>query len=361
MSISIQSIAIRNKELFCQECFSVLRLIKVDAKVYYLIAAIVISNSFFISLNGFDNNLRWFAYMYAMQWVVFFSFAIAFVGYFLILIIRRESRPLLCYRNKLIDVWEFRANILSAFILLTAMSAFISSFSTMKSLIPIVHPFAYDQLFYDIDLWLFGGKEPWRMIHIIVDSPTCMMLVNIAYKLWFLLIWAVLAYFLLASDKKARHQYLISWVLCWFLLGTVLAMLLSSAGPAFVERLEFSSTRYSELMRQLEHHHQWLVSNELVGIWALNTQDELWSAYYNGKEMLGSGISAMPSMHVSMSVLMAMGCWTLNRWVGVFMWLFAGVIYVGSVTLGWHYAIDGLVSLPLTVFIWKLVGRYSRA
>ncbi len=68
--------------------------------------------------------------------------------------------------------------------------------------------------------------------------------------------------------------------------------------------------------------------------------------------MLGSGISAMPSMHVSMSVLMALGVSSLNKKLGFAFWGFTLIIYIGSFLLGWHYAVDGLVSAPITVFIW---------
>tara|TARA_Y100001960_G_C14710043_1_gene846483 strand:- start:581 stop:1666 length:1086 start_codon:yes stop_codon:yes gene_type:complete len=341
-----------------KELQSVISLIKSDQKIYLLIALIVCVTTAFSYANGYSNKIQLFAYMYAMQWVVLLSIGFMMVGYLILLIVRLEKRPLRCYWNKLVVVWSYRAHIISAFILLTAISAFISSFSTMKSLIPIVNPFEYDQLFHELDLIVFGGVEPWRLAFAFFDSPLITMTINILYKVWFLLIWGVLSYFLLAVNAKARQQYLISWTLCWFLLGSVLAMVFSSAGPAFVERLDGSDTTYTELMALLASHNEWLLDRDWLGVWALGTQDNLWEAYDSGKEMLGSGISAMPSMHVSMAVLMALGCWSINKWLGVFMWVFAATIFIGSFTLGWHYAVDGLVSFPLTWMIWYLVGKF---
>jgi len=37
------------------------------------------------------------------------------------------------------------------------------------------------------------------------------------------------------------------------------------------------------------------------------------------------------------------------------------VIWIGSFHLGWHYALDGLVSVALTFGIWVLCGRIAVA
>jgi len=31
---------------------------------------------------------------------------------------------------------------------------------------------------------------------------------------------------------------------------------------------------------------------------------------------------------------------------------------VGSVHLGWHYAVDGYLSIVLTVLLWRVVGHF---
>ncbi len=75
---------------------------------------------------------------------------------------------------------------------------------------------------------------------------------------------------------------------------------------------------------------------------------------------LGAGISAMPSLHNAMAVLFACAAWHANRRMG---WLFSGyavLIWIGSIHLGWHYAIDGIVAAVLTIAIWKLTGLFHR-
>ncbi|WP_182029852.1 phosphatase PAP2 family protein [Vibrio sp. B1FLJ16] len=151
-----------------------------------------------------------------------------------------------------------------------------------------------------------------------------------------------------------RTAFFVSFLLCWAILGNVLAMLLSSAGPVFLSRLSPSNDTYDLLMQILETKHAWLIERDWPGLYSLATQDMLWDAYVQNKDILGSGISAMPSLHVSMAVLLALSITRVNRKLGSLFWVFALVIFIGSFTLGWHYFVDGLVSAPLTIVIWRI-------
>ncbi|EDP58220.1 hypothetical protein AND4_16210 [Vibrio sp. AND4] len=308
--------------------------------------------------NGYSYRVKLFKYWDMMCIGAVVTLFVYTAVYFFILLSRLEKRPLLCFWHKLVSLWSQRSNLISAFVLLSTISVFLSSFSAIKSLIPLIHPFEFDSLFHDLDILLFAGSEPWKIFYSVFDSPLSTMMINIAYNVWFLLLWLTLSYFLIARNAKARMQFLLSWLLCWALLGGVLATLLSSAGPAFLHRLNPEDTRYNELMALLQSHHQWLVANDWLGIWSLGTQEMLWQAYDTGKEMLGSGISSMPSMHVAIATVMALGGWTINRCLGAVLWLYTALIFVGSFVLGWHYAVDGLVSIPLTCLIWYCVGKF---
>ncbi len=65
----------------------------------------------------------------------------------------------------------------------------------------------------------------------------------------------------------------------------------------------------------------------------------------------------MPSIHVSSALLFALVWWRLNRVIGILVGVFSAVILLGSVHLGYHYAIDGYVAIPLTWLIWHVIGR----
>ena len=65
----------------------------------------------------------------------------------------------------------------------------------------------------------------------------------------------------------------------------------------------------------------------------------------------------MPSMHVATSVLLALFGWRHSRQAGIALTVYAALIMVGSVHLGWHYALDGYVGGLGALVVWWLVGR----
>jgi hypothetical protein len=61
-----------------------------------------------------------------------------------------------------------------------------------------------------------------------------------------------------------------------------------------------------------------------------------------------------------MAVLFALAAWKINNKLGVFFTAYALLIQIGSVLLGWHYAIDGYSAALLTLSIWYLSGSLYR-
>ena len=70
----------------------------------------------------------------------------------------------------------------------------------------------------------------------------------------------------------------------------------------------------------------------------------------------GTGISAMPSLHVAIATLCALFAWRCGPRAGMLMSVYAAIIFLASIHLGWHYAIDGYVSIVSTVLLWGAVG-----
>jgi len=60
----------------------------------------------------------------------------------------------------------------------------------------------------------------------------------------------------------------------------------------------------------------------------------------------------MPSMHVSVATLLALLYLNLNKFFGTIMIIYALLIQIGSVHLGWHYAVDGYISSTVTIILW---------
>ena len=79
-----------------------------------------------------------------------------------------------------------------------------------------------------------------------------------------------------------------------------------------------------------------------------------------GQDRVGGGISAMPSLHVTIATLcfLVSLTYSTSRLLKLATGLFAATIYIGSVHLGWHYASDGLVGIVAVTLIWWATGRY---
>jgi len=236
---------------------------------------------------------------------------------------------------------------------LLALSLFGSSFGAMKSAIPSMHPYTWDATFAAWDVAIHGD-DAWRIIQPLVGFPLVSSAINLAYHLWILLFNIALAVACaMGAGSALRKQFLIAFVLCWALIGNLAATLMASVGPCFAMPM-LGDPRYVELMAYLHG------VAERYPMPALNVQDMLLYDAQNGVDGLGRGISAMPSMHVSIAMLIALGVrrmWPRWQWAG---WLFVGVIMIGSVHLGYHYAVDGYVALAMTLAVWMVSGFLAR-
>jgi len=223
-------------------------------------------------------------------------------------------------------------------------------------------------LFADLDRILHFGIDPWRLTHALsaVSQPVAALFTSALtffYHLWFFLFWTVLLFFMLRPDTgHIRLQYMVSHLLCWIIIGGIFAMMWSSAGPVYYGYFADGPNPFTPLMETLAAQNAWLGDQGFwVTVWPLDVQDKLWAVYSSSETGIGSGISAMPSMHISIAVLMALGVSAVHKKLGCAFWAFALIIQIGSVHLAWHYAIDGYFAAIATVIIWKLTGKLLRS
>lgn len=103
-------------------------------------------------------------------------------------------------------------------------------------------------------------------------------------------------------------------------------------------------------------HHLQTIDNENA-LWAIKNQHGLWDAMVNQYWLPFGGISAMPSIHVAMSVIFLLSSYCISKTIGIVFLAYLVIIQVGSIILGWHYAIDGYVSIMASILIWTISGK----
>ena len=243
--------------------------------------------------------------------------------------------------------------IISAVPILLLLTIFFSSFTSAKNLIPIMNPFYLDPALADFEKWLHFGKQPWEWLQPVVGVALVTSAISFTYKTWFIAKFSTCFWLAFSLERpQLRAQFFISFVLCWIFIGTIMATLLSSAGPVYFGGI------YPDLPNPFASLVQYLrEADHLYPVFDLTAIDYLWDSYVERKTRLFSGISAMPSMHVSLACLFALLGRRVNRTLGVLLFVYFVLILIGSVHLGWHYAVDGYAAVIMTCSIWWLSGK----
>jgi membrane-associated phospholipid phosphatase len=178
----------------------------------------------------------------------------------------------------------------------------------------------------DVDHAIFG-TDPWRLFR----SEMLRAIHAQAYVSWFPITFGTMA--VLAFSRKDHSALFDSYLATLVIGGTMGEHLLPSAGPIFYERLGLGS-RFAELVATNDPTYAQFA-------------DYLWKYYQAGGAGLGTGISAMPSMHVALAVWTLFAAYRIWKPLAVPAFLYVLVIWSASIASGWHYATDGLVGALL--------------
>ncbi len=273
-----------------------------------------------------------------------------------IMLVVRPRRLIRAIADDLFENYLTRERLLNAVPIVVILPLFNSACTLMKTLIPALHPYDWDATFARWDTVLHFGVAPWRILEPVLGNPLMTSFANIVYCGWFfglasLWFWQAFA----LRDRLLRMQFFIAYIVCFIALGNIAATWLASGGPCFYGRLVGGPDPYAPLMQYLHNASLHGETNISVGL-----QNMLWRYYASGGSGVGAGISAMPSMHVAGATLFALLGWRTNRFLGIALSINVVLILFATVFLGWHYAIDGYVSIVGTVVIWWTVGHIIR-
>jgi hypothetical protein len=238
--------------------------------------------------------------------------------------------------------------------LLFALVVFMPAFSAMKSSIPLFNSGNWDAAFIAADRAIHGD-DPWRLLQPLLGFPVVTSALSLAYFAWFFLMYGASIYFcFLAGDRELRARFFITYFASWTVCGVLLATVFASVGPCFVGPL-LGDHRFDALMTYLH------AADQHYPVLILRAQDFLLAAKLESSNGLGAGIAAMPSMHVAMAFLIALGLSKHSRAAGTAGFAFVAAILVATVHLGPHYAVDGYVAIAVTYGLWALAGKLAPA
>jgi hypothetical protein len=265
----------------------------------------------------------------------------------------RPHSPFRFFADLYVNDWKLHHRVMLALPAYLAVPPMFGVFSSIKHGIGSFNSGLIDRALIDLDHALHGA-HPWELLHPLLGFPAVTQALDFLYITWFFVIFGVMSLVTLWHERlELRNQYLVCFGLCWIVLGSFLAVLGASVGPCYL------STFMSEEAGAFEGLMAYL--HAVGGLHAIAAQDLLLEHYSSYEPGIGRGISAMPSLHVAIAMLQAILGWKLGRWPGIIATVYLFAILLGSVHLGWHYAVDGYAAMMAVPLLWVVAGWIAGA
>jgi PAP2 superfamily len=315
-----------------------LRRLRAAAPVFLCVASYFVLGYVFLTLNHAQENAHFAEYLKKAMLLGLFLFPLAALAADAVGTLHRFDRRRGLAFQKAFSPRRL-ASLLAGSAILAAIMLFEGVFTSVKNTLVVWRGgFRFDRQLADLDAFLHFGVDPWRIVTPLMDSSAARIFVSYNYGvIWFLIAFGSV-YFVASSPKadRVRSRYFISFMLVWGLLGNVLAGLFMSAGPAFYAQATGDSARFAGLAASLAHG---AALGDATGLY----QAYLWSLY-------------------ELIVMNTLFAWDANRKLGWAMIAYSLLIFVSSVGLGWHYAVDGYASAIIVICMHAALKRaFGRA
>lgn len=268
------------------------------------------------------------------------------------------GRPSAILRAAVQEQWQADRGV-GVLLPLVAAAFTLGGYNLFKQFAMPKADFAFGKLLSTTERGLLGA-DAWRLTHALFPYAWQTKMLDLAYHAWFLPMVGGIALCCFAGSRRLlAERYVATYVLTWVVQGTLLSWLLPAAGPCFVDKFR-PVTQFVPLMQRLHAQSTALVAEGWGGLAALDYQAGLLRTFGASEPILGGGISAMPSLHNALAVLFAAAAFRIDRRLGFAAAGYAGVIWIGSVHLGWHYALDGIVGAACCLVTWWACGLWQR-
>ena len=226
---------------------------------------------------------------------------------------------------------------------LVAVFLCMFNFSVFKQTIPAISPFSWDPVLLHIDMTLLGGQSLTTWLNTYLPAISLSHYADYCYAGWAAISGTILLWRVLCNQPYQRFHFLLSWLLCWILLGSIAALLFSSVGPCFYAYF------YTDIPSTITQTYPLQLSGTLLTDTA---KTFLLNNSKNHHYAIGMGISAFPSLHVATSVINAQTLSAQHAVLGWLGWLYVVAVSISATYLGFHYLIDCLVAIAAAYGIW---------
>ena len=224
------------------------------------------------------------------------------------------------------------------------------TFQSLKQSFGPVRGFVADPVLHQLDIHIHG-RMAWQWLTPLLRHARLVAAVDTLYFGWF---GALMVFVLWASwsrHRELRQRAVTAFLLLWILAGTLVAGFASSGGPCYFGKIVAGPNPYQPLLTRLD-----AIGDAGNPLQARRNQNGLWALRQSDRWGFFAGISAMPSLHVAIAVLYVIITSRRSRMLALLLAMYAVVIDVGSVMLGWHYAVDGYMGALLAYVCWRLAG-----
>lgn len=224
-------------------------------------------------------------------------------------------------------------------------------FGMFKQVVLPLRGFLWDSSLAHIGRLLLG-VSPWQVTHSVFGSLRATRFLDSVYSLWLILIFAFPMVAAVAfGDPRVRFRLIFSWFSAWVVIGTLAAWVFASAGPIYYNSLVGPDANYAALQLRLAGLER-LATADGHPLAALEFQPILLNAFRLRDYTPAGGISAMPSMHVALAILLVISGFQRNRLWGIALTTYALLIWIASIHFGWHYFVDGPVAALMMLSLW---------